>query len=171
MRSSARQQSRPGRNEQRILLGHDVGILCEGVGALTEVHAGKHVVNMVMGGLISAHCQQQVPHLRPLAQLPILHRNIRSFLGGPLWVAALIDVLDGMPALFHLSSQMWAPGSSALLLKNSSFQRLCHIWATSTINIKILCNLTEYLQGFRWPGHPAQARLQLQTSVKSPRHA
>lgn len=85
-------------NDRLSSLGHDVGILGEGVGTLTEIHAGKHMVDVVVGGLISAHCQQQVPHFCALPQLPVLHCNIWSLLGGPLRVAALVNVLDGMPA-------------------------------------------------------------------------
>lgn len=75
-----------------------MGILGERVGALPEVHAGKDMVDVVVGGLIGTDGQQQVPHLGALSQLPIVHRNFRRLLVSPAWVAALVDVPDGMPA-------------------------------------------------------------------------
>ena len=69
------------------------------IGALTIVHAGKDMVDMIMSCFVSPHSQQQVAHLGTFPQLPVVDGNVGRHFASPLWIASFINVLDCMPAV------------------------------------------------------------------------
>lgn len=47
-------------------------------GAGGDLELREHVVHVGVAGLVSAHREQQLPHLGPLPQSPVLHCDLRS---------------------------------------------------------------------------------------------